>query len=227
MLTRSPAAVLFDLDGTLLDTAPDFYRILNQMRAERQQPAASYARVRQQVSNGAAAMINSTFDITNDHPDAEPLRQQLLQRYQQAPAQDSMLFDGIEPLLEWLEQHQIPWGIVTNKPERFCRPILQKLQLEGRCKTMICPDHVEQRKPHPEGLLKACGELSQPAQDCLYVGDHRRDIEAGNNASMMTVAALYGYLSPQDHPQEWHADLLIESPRQLLKWLQDSLNNND
>lgn len=213
-----PAAVLFDLDGTLLDTAPDFFRILNQMRHERQLGDMNYNQVREQVSNGAAAMIRSAFDIDPKQPLFAELQQQLLERYQRSPVQDSTLFDGMEELLCWLEQQQIQWGIVTNKPERFCQPILEALQLTERCQTLICPDHVEQRKPHPEGLLKACQELRVAAAQCCYVGDHRRDIEAGLNAGMHSIGARYGYLDQNDPADSWNADLLIDSPEELLNW---------
>ncbi len=220
MRRARPTAVLFDLDGTLLDSAPDFFRLLNQMLAEHQRPELDPARVRQQISNGAAAMIQSAFNIDPSDPRSEALRLQFLEHYQQAPAQESRLFEGMDRLLLWLEQQQIPWGIVTNKPERFCRIILKQLELNTGCSTLICPEHVTQSKPHPEGLLKACAELnSQPAHS-LYVGDHRRDIEAGVRAGMTTVAALYGYLSDSDQADDWHADQQINHPQQLLDWLQ-------
>ncbi len=212
-----PTAVLFDLDGTLLDTAPDFFRILNQMRAEQQLSELNYPLIRREVSNGAAAMVRSAFGI--NHPLQAQLQQQLLEHYQHTPIQDSVLFDGIAELLEWLEHKQIRWGIVTNKPERYCRPILATLQLSDRCQTLICPDHVERGKPHPEGLLKACRELQVKPEHCCYVGDHRRDIEAGLNAGMHSIGARYGYLDPTDPPQNWNANLLIDSPAQLLNWL--------
>lgn len=217
-----PAAVLFDLDGTLLDTAPDFFRILNQMRAEQQLASIDYEPIRQQVSNGAAAMVRTAFQIDNDHSKFGKLQQSLLDRYQLSPAQDSTLFSGTPELLDWLEQQQIPWGIVTNKPERFCIPILEALQLQQRCAVLICPDHTEHRKPHPEGLLKACNKLDIKPQHCLYVGDHRRDIEAGINANMTTVAALYGYIDQQDPPSQWQADLQAQSPSELLQWLKQN-----
>ncbi|MEH6823692.1 MAG: HAD-IA family hydrolase [Motiliproteus sp.] len=220
MNSPKPAAVLFDLDGTLLDTAPDFFRLLQQMLTERQLPELDKARVRQQVSNGAAAMIQSAFNLNSNAPEIEPLRLLLLERYQQTPAQESRLFDGMDALLQWLEQRQIPWGIVTNKPQRFCLPILQQLQLNSRCSTLICPDQLQHQKPHPEGLLKACAELNCTPQQSIYVGDHRRDIEAGISAGMITVAALYGYLSADDQPHDWGAQEQVKSPQQLLNWLQ-------
>jgi len=216
-----PTAVLFDLDGTLLDSAPDFFRLLNQMLSERQLPELDSTKVRQQISNGAAAMIQCAFNIDPSDPQSEPLRLQFLERYQQTPAQASRLFEGMETLLLWLEQQQIPWGIVTNKPEKFCRIILRKLKLDTRCSTLICPEHVTQSKPHPEGLLKACSELNSRPQNSIYIGDHRRDIEAGINAGMTTVAALYGYLTDTDHADDWHADQQINHPQQLLDWLKD------
>ena len=224
MANQRPAAVLFDLDGTLLDTAPDFFRILNQMRADLQLTDIDYDPIRQQVSNGAAAMIRTAFEIDDNHPDFNQLQKTLLDRYQQSPAQDSALFSGIPELLDWLEQQQISWGIVTNKPERFCLPILAALQLEQRCAVLICPDHTQHRKPHPEGLLSACNKLGIAPDHCIYVGDHRRDIEAGINANTTTIAALYGYIDQQDPPDQWQADLLIQSPSDLLNWLKQGID---
>ncbi|RDE22997.1 HAD-IIIA family hydrolase [Motiliproteus coralliicola] len=214
-----PDAVLFDLDGTLLDSAPDFYRILNQLRHEQQLASLDYAQVRQQVSNGAAAMIQQAFGGLRNSSELDRLREQLLQHYQANPAQDSILFDGMTALLQTLEQAQIPWGIVTNKPERFCTPILQQLSLNDRCGVLICPDHVSCRKPDPEGLYKACSKLNSRPERSLYVGDHVRDIEAGRNAGMATAGALYGYLDETDQPEHWNADLLIEHPVELINWL--------
>ncbi|WP_421864760.1 HAD-IA family hydrolase [Motiliproteus sp.] len=214
-----PDAVLFDLDGTLLDSAPDFHRILNQLRQEQKLTPLDYDQVRQQVSNGAAAMIQQAFGSLRNSSELEQLQQQLLQRYQDNPAQDSILFDGMETQLQTLEQAKIPWGIVTNKPERFCIPILQQLILDGRCGVLICPDHVSKRKPDPEGLFLACEKLNSRPDRCLYVGDHVRDIEAGQNAGMITVGALYGYLDKSDQPQHWNADLLIQHPDELTDWL--------
>jgi phosphoglycolate phosphatase len=219
MVNNKPQAVLFDLDGTLLDTAPDFHRIINRMRAERQLPQLSYEAVREQVSNGAAALIRHCFDCNDQQPEFEPLRLQLLDLYLQSPAQDSKLFDGMDELLDWLQQQRIHWGVVTNKPARFSQPILAALGLEQACSTLICPDHIEQRKPHPEGLLLACRQLNCQPQQCLYVGDHRRDIEAARNAGMTSVAVSYGYLEPGDPIHDWGAELLFDHPEQLLDWL--------
>lgn len=220
MRIPKPAAVLFDLDGTLLDSAPDFYRLLNQMRTERGLPRIDEQKLRQQISNGATAMIQSAFDLDAEDPTCGPLRLQLLDLYEQSPAQESRLFEGMEALLHWLETQQIPWGIVTNKPECFSLPILRQLDLETRCSTLICPEQVEQNKPHPEGLLRACALLGCQPQQSIYVGDHRRDIEAGINAGMLTIAACYGYLTPEDRPDDWNADHQVDSPQQLLDWLQ-------
>ena len=213
-------AVLFDLDGTLLDTAPDFYRLLNQMRSERQLPPLDYKGVRAQVSNGAAAMVQHGFNLNPTDAEFEPLRQQLLQAYLNEPVRDSRPFSGIEPVLAWLEQHHIAWGIVTNKPERFCLPILDALNWHRRCSTLICPDHVQQRKPDPEGLLLACEQLGTAPAQCVYIGDHSRDIEAGRNAGMTTIAARYGYIDSEQPIDQWQADQIIDSATELLNWLQ-------
>ena len=217
-------AVLLDLDGTLLDTAPDFHRLINQLRDEQGLSPLPYLSVREQVSNGAAAMIQHAFPHLNNSPESESLRLQLLERYLAEPVRDSALFDGMDELLQWLEQHGTSWGIVTNKPERFCTPILDALNLTQRCASLICPDHVSRRKPDPEGLLIACSSMNIRPEQCLYVGDHRRDIEAGHNAAMMTAAARYGYIEASDPADSWGAELVVNNVAQLREWLDTQRN---
>lgn len=211
-----PAAVFFDLDGTLVDTAPDFVVVLNQLLQEAGRPALSDAAIRSQVSNGARALVTLGFGLTPEDADFGTHLDRLLARYEARLAVDSALFPGMDKVLAALEAEQIPWGIVTNKPERFTTPLLSGLGLAERCGPVICPDHVRLRKPDPEGLLIAAQQAGVAPEQCLYVGDHLRDIEAGRAAGMRTVAALFGYLDPNEDPRAWHADVYIETAAQLL-----------
>lgn len=207
--------VLFDLDGTLLDTAPDFAVVVNQLRARHHLPALDFATIRQTVSHGARALVTLAFQYTEKDPEFESLREQLLSLYEQHLAVYSCLFNGLDDTLAWLESEQIPWGIVTNKPRRFSEPLIEQLQLHQRCAVLVCPDDVTRTKPDPEPLLLACARLQRPAEGSVYIGDHRRDIEAGRHAGMTTVAAGYGYIDPTDPASAWQADHCIERPQQL------------
>lgn len=202
--------VLFDLDGTLLDTAADFSLVLDIMVADRGRPAISRTAVNQNVSNGARALVEMAFGVNHQHDEFPELLQTLLSLYGERVAQtQAALYPGMDELLSALERRNIPWGVVTNKPERFCTPLLRGLGLLERCSTLVCPDHVTHTKPHPEPLLLACSQTGCEAQASIYVGDHPRDITAGNDAGMYTIAAAYGYL-PADPPIEtWGADLVV------------------
>ncbi len=216
---NSLQAVLFDLDGTLLDTAPDFVRSLNQLRQEEGLSALPYATIRNRVSNGAGALVTLGFGINAEHPDFPRLHQRLLHLYSAGLADESRLFDGMEQVLTWLEARAIPWGIVTNKPLQYSAPLLEGLDLEKRCAVLICPDHVTHRKPHPEPLFLAAERLGCTPAACLYVGDHARDIESGRRAGMVTAAALFGYLDEHSNPLEWGSDHLVDTPDALLNIL--------
>jgi len=217
------AAVLFDLDGTLIDTAPDFVRLVNQLRQEHQLPEFPYATVRQQVSNGARALVTLAFGDETSNPDFDQHLETLLQRYEQGLAEQSRLFAGLEPALTQLEQKGIPWGIVTNKPSRYTNPLLVGLQLDQRCAVAICPDQVTHRKPHPEPILTACEKIAADPVHTLYVGDHARDIEAGKRAGNYTVAAGWGYLNEGEQAEDWAADITLHTPSEFTNWLLQQL----
>lgn len=208
-------AVLFDLDGTLLDSALDFYWVIDKMLADRSQPPVDRISFRQYVSEGARAMVCCAFSLPADSPETELLLQEFLTLYRQHLMVEATLFTGLDAVLEDLEQRQIPWGIVTNKPERFCHTILDRLNVNSRCATLICPEHVKQRKPDPESLLLACQQIHCEPARTLYLGDHQRDIEAGRRAGMTTVACCWGYLHADDDPASWGADHIIEDTREL------------
>ena len=207
-------ALLFDLDGTLVDTAPDFARILNAQRRDLHLPAIAAERVRHWVSQGARHVVASGFADYSAEPERiEQLRQDFLDRYAREICVHSCLFPGMRELLAQLAQRAIAWGIVTNKPERYTLPLLAQLQLHPG--TVICPDHVPSSKPDPAGLLLACQQLDRSVHASLYVGDHERDIEAGRRAGMGTVAVSWGYTLEGDDPKRWRADHLIQHPQQL------------
>ncbi|SFM44043.1 HAD family hydrolase [Marinobacter zhejiangensis] len=215
-----PSTVLFDLDGTLIDTAPDFIRCLNLLRHQHGMSALPAEQIRRSVSNGARAMIEVGFGLTPEDSDYLDRHTAFLDLYETGVAEETVLFPGIAELLDWLDQQTIPWGIVTNKPERFTAPLLTALALDTRCAAVICPDHVSQRKPHPESLLLACKQIGVDPTSGIYVGDHVRDIEAGRNAGMSTIAVRYGYIEHPDEVEHWRADQVAETVSDLTNLIQ-------
>ncbi|MFE8072046.1 HAD family hydrolase [Marinobacteraceae bacterium S3BR75-40.1] len=215
-----PSTVLFDLDGTLVDTAPDFVLCLNQQRERHGLPPLPEPQIRRVVSNGGRALVKTGFGLNPDDPEFARYLDELLDLYQTHLASCSGLFPGMDNLLTWLEQQRVPWGVVTNKPSRFTLPLLEKLELASRCAVTVCPDHVEERKPHPESLLLACSRIGVSPTGGIYVGDHERDIEAGRRAGMLTVAVRYGYLEHPEVIDAWDADYTAEDAAALLEWLQ-------
>lgn len=212
-------AVLFDLDGTLLDTAADMARALNRVRAEQGHRALTLQQVRPYVSHGTRGLLRVGFDLDPEHPDAAPLRSRILEHYSADLASDTGLFDGFDTLLDRLESNGDTWGIVTNKPSRYTLPLLDQIGLHQRCPVVVCADQVPSPKPDPASLHRACELLALTPDQCIYVGDAERDITAGRRAGMRTLVALYGYLGADDQPQDWQADGLIVHPRQITEWL--------
>ncbi|MDF2445549.1 MAG: phosphoglycolate phosphatase [Moraxellaceae bacterium] len=214
-------AVLFDLDGTLIDTAPDFVAVLNRQRLAHGREPLPAPRIRAVVSQGARAVValgfGDRFDVDSD--EFEALRQEFLQTYLRHIADESRLFPGMDDLLRALEARNVPWGIVTNKQSMFTLPLLKALQLSSRCAVAICPDMVNHGKPHPEPMLKAADAVRARPEACVYVGDHRRDIEAGRNAGMYTVAVRYGYVLEGETADEWGADSTVDSVTELSRLL--------
>ena len=208
-------AVLFDLDGTLVDTAPDFILCIKKLCVLHGIDTPDEAIFRNQVSNGASAMIQTAFNISADDEKTPELITEFLAIYDENICVDSKLFDGLEKLINTLEKHNITWGIITNKPKRFAEPLVAALELNAAC--LVCPDHVSNRKPDPESMHLACSQLNLKAKNCIYVGDHRRDIESGHNANMHTIAAAYGYVDPKDPAGEWRADYYAVRAENILK----------
>ncbi len=218
-MPRNIRAVLFDLDGTLADTAPDLAWALNQVRREQGLEPLPYDRIRPAVSHGSRALIERGFSLAPDDPRFEPLRRRLLDLYRANLARETRLFDGMDEVLAELEARGLRWGVVTNKPAWLTEPLLAALELDHRAAAIVSGDTVDQRKPHPAPLIHACELAGTDAAHCLYVGDARRDIEAGRAAGMHTLVALFGYLDEDDDPATWSADALVTTPADILRWI--------
>ena len=224
-------AVLFDLDGTLIDTAADFVRIIGKMSAENNWLAPDEVHIREQVSAGASAMVqlmlrhNQQLAVSNE--ELLKFRQQFLDDYAADICVDSCVFSELEEVLTTFERQGVPWGIVTNKPRYLAEQLLKVMDLEERCAVLVCPDDVAHAKPDPEPMYLALEKLGIPrgaAGSVLYVGDHVRDIDAGKAAGMPTILAAYGYIPPEDqhHLKKWGADYITETPEHLNKLLLSS-----
>ncbi|MFK5984617.1 MAG: HAD-IA family hydrolase [Pseudomonadota bacterium] len=216
-------AVLFDLDGTLADTAPDLANALNRVLVENNHCALAYNEIRPVVSHGGIALIRLGFKIEPEHPQFEPLHHRLLEIYRQDICQQTQLFPGLDIVLEQLEKYNIPWGIVTNKPDWLSKPLLQQLNLSHRIGSLVCGNTLAEKKPHPAPLFHACKEINIDPLQCIYIGDAARDIEAGKRAGMKTIAAAYGYIEKHDPPENWQADKLVEDSTLLWKILKPML----
>jgi phosphoglycolate phosphatase len=212
-------AMLFDLDGTLLDTAPDLINTLNILLTEIGRDNVSYEYARPYVSAGANALIKAGLGKNTSDEVAERHRARFLEIYLENISKQSALFEGMEEVLETLEKRGIAWGIVTNKPAFLTEPLLKALKLTTRCCAIISADTTPNKKPHPGPIIEACKRCNINASNCLYVGDDRRDIEAGNSAGMQTLAAAWGYYLAHDDPNTWQATAVISSPLELLAWL--------
>ncbi|WP_444921680.1 HAD family hydrolase [Microbulbifer sp. CnH-101-G] len=213
-------AVLFDLDGTLLDTAPDFIVVLNQLRHQEQLPPLPDQVIRGTVSSGSRALVTLGFGKQEGDPEFASLLQRLLDLYLAHLAEQTAPFPGIEPLLDTLAQNEIPWGIVTNKPEAFTVPLMRAFEYLPPASAVICPDHVSKSKPDPEAILLACSKIGCTPADAVYIGDHQRDIIAGQRAGMPTIACAYGYIDASDDPANWGADHLVSSVDEIWPLLQ-------
>lgn len=211
--------VLFDLDGTLADTAPDLVFALNAVRAEDGLPPLPFEEVRPHVSNGSRTLIRVGFGIEEDNPEFERRRLRFLELYRQHLCDSTRLFPGMEAVIDEIEHRGCKWGVVTNKPAWLTEPLLARMGLMARAACVVSGDTVNQRKPHPEPLLHAARAAGGAAAQCLYVGDASRDIAAGRQAGMGTLVALFGYLEPGEDPSTWGADALIDRPAQILDWV--------
>lgn len=212
---RFPRGVLFDLDGTLLDSAPDMVEAINILRRRHGEPDMPHDTMRAHVSKGARAMIGASFG----HLDAdarEALVKPFLDAYEGILGRHCVLFDGIADMLDALEADGVRWGIVTNKPEYLAKQLMPILGWSERCGVLIGGDSLPERKPHPLPLLHSAEVIGVAARDCVYVGDDERDIVAARAAGMPSIVALWGYRLPGVDPLDWRGDTMIEQPHELL-----------
>lgn len=223
-MSKPIKAVVFDLDGTLLDTAPDFVVVVNQLREQEDLAPMDETLIRNTVSNGARALITLAFELDEGDEGFEPLRQRLLDLYLQHLGTDSVPFDGINELLDFLRQQDLAWGIATNKPERYTTPLLKALEINADC--VICPDHVSQSKPHPESMHLAAKLLDCHTHEIIYVGDHARDIDCGRDAGCPTIAAAYGYIDHPDHAKQWNATHTVDHASDIIDIVKSYLGNS-
>ncbi len=212
--------VLFDLDGTLADTAPDLVSAMNRLLRERGQPSLPFEQLRPHASHGSIGLIKEGFGLAPEDAGFEALRSRFLTLYEQNLVVATQLFPGMEAVLAQLEQMNIPWGIVTNKPAWLTDPIMEILGLDRRAACVVSGDTTPQRKPHPQPLHHACQLLDLPPEACIYVGDAERDIIAGKCAGMTTLVALFGYIHNLETPHQWGATALVSTPQELVNWLQ-------
>ena len=209
--------IFFDLDGTLADTAPDLVAAANQLLITRNLPPKQYEVLRPCASAGARGLIGGAFGIGIDHPDFIPLRDEFFANYEKALLVNSVLFEGVDYLLEQLDSANLPWGIVTNKSERFTHPLTELMGLRQRAVSTISGDTTPHSKPHPEPILHAARVANIDPSKSVYVGDDIRDIVAGKAAGMKTIAAAYGYCGCEEPPEAWGADYLVRHPKELLE----------
>ncbi len=214
--------VLFDLDGTLADTAPDLADALNFTLRKNGYDELSLKEIRPHVSNGSIALIEFGFNMNAKHKDFNQYRDELLNYYTENIANKTSLFTGFDTVLDTIESRGLNWGIVTNKPSYLTNPLLQQLQLYNRAVTIVSSDTLEFRKPHPAPMLHACKEAGSTPSECIFIGDAERDIQAGRNAEMQTLIAMFGYISETDKPEAWGADGYIHHAHDIINWLDNN-----
>ncbi len=216
---RDICCVLFDLDGTLLDSAPDLGMAADEMRTARGQPSLPLHAYRAHAGSGARGMLGVAFGVTPDDPRFESLREEFFLNYERRLSRLTSPFDGVQVLLDELLQRRTSWGVVTNKAQRFTAPLTAAMPWFGSARAVVSGDTTPHTKPHPAPLLEAMRQIGVEPRHCLYVGDDERDMIAGRAAGMRTVAARYGYLGPGADVACWPADAIIDAPLQLLKFL--------
>ncbi len=223
-------AILFDLDGTLLDTSHDFNFAINKILAARKAPQADYDAVRGAISFGSKRIIAAAFKLDHlSNPEHEKYLEELLpvflEQYAQTGFRQTRAFPGIEELLTNLETAQIPWGIVTNKRQSLTEPLLKHLGYLGRSACVVCGDTTPNPKPAPDPLLHACNLLQVQPQQCIYIGDARTDVQAGKAAGMRTIAAAFGFVPKNETVADWQADAIAHTPHDIWPWIKKWLNN--
>ena len=216
---RDIAAVLFDLDGTLIDSAPDLAGAADQMRLSRGMPSISLEQYRPMAGAGARGMLGIAFDMGVDDPRYDAMREEFFSNYERRMTLQTTVFDGVPELIAEIHNRRIPWGVVTNKSARFTDPLTQAMPLFASAQAIVSGDTTPHAKPHPAPLLEAARRMGLDPKQCLYVGDDERDIVAGLAAGMQTVAARYGYLGDAADTQTWGAHATIDTPMALLALL--------
>jgi len=212
--------VLFDLDGTLLDTAPDLGFALNTLMKSKKMTPVPLSSIKEVASRGSRGLIHLGFGLNDSHPDYSDLKKEFLNIYSKNLAEKTVMFHGMSEVLDYLDKNKITWGIVTNKPEHLTKPLLKKLNLDKRPACIVGGDTTAHPKPHPAPLQHACKLLSCEPSDCIFIGDASQDIEAGRRAGMTTMVANYGYIGPSDNPQSWGANHYIDKPEGIIQWLE-------
>ncbi len=216
-------AVFFDLDGTLVDTAPDMVAVLQQLQRDHGVEPVDYELARSNVSNGSIGLLNLGFPGI-DVELGDELHQQFLERYAEAICVESRVFDGLHELIDGLDTMQCPWGVVTNKPESLTGPLMAALGLAERAVCIISGDTLSVRKPHPAPVLLACDIAGVDPASAIYVGDAERDIESGQGAGTATIAVAYGYITEDDDPREWNADVIAMTTEELTQIVLKAVN---
>lgn len=216
---RNVEAVLFDLDGTLIDSAPDLGAAADKMRIDRGLPSWPLQHYRHMAGAGARGMLAIAFDMTPEHPDFEAMKEEFFVNYENCMTERTIIFDGVVDMIAQLQEKGLPWGVVTNKSNRFTDPLTRSMPLFSTAGAIVSGNTTPHAKPHPEPLLEAARRMSVAPARCVYVGDDERDIVAGLAAGMGTVAATYGYLGQQSDISRWNAHLHIDSPSDLLKFI--------
>jgi len=218
--------LLLDLDGTLLDTAPDFVTTLNQQLKAHGRPPLAPELIRQRVSHGSGALISVGFGINDTHPEFESLRQELISLYQTHLGEKTVIFPGMQDVLTYIGNQGWRWGIVTNKPSWLATPLLSQFSFKPACDCTVSSDASLVRKPAPDMLLYACELLGCKPKECIFIGDAEKDIIAGQRAGMLTIAALFGYVASDDAPEKWAADYYVDQAADIIPILAHLIRDN-
>lgn len=215
--------LLFDLDGTLFDTAPDIIDALNHILREHGRAEVTVEALRSRLNGGSLALLNHTFNIDEHHPDFERLKEQLLSHSAKISDYKTDFFEGMRSVLDYLDQNNIPWGIVTNRLTHLALPIVQHFGVEKRMQCLVGQDLVKKPKPHPDPLIYACKLLNIKPQQALYIGDSSVDVQAAHAAGMTSMVAAYGYIPHHEDPKDWQADYMINNPLEILDWIEENI----